>query len=102
MKVYLTGEKERANPRHVMFVCPGRVLNANDCPRAWREDDGSPKTFEVVFTHGMAVVDNQLGEWLVSTGQASRTPRTIVRAAASVLGRLARAVGAEREQQTQY
>lgn len=80
--VYLTGQKERQNPRHIMYVTPGvpglAGMSANDVPEDWKmpSADGTamvPKQFEVVFIHGRANVDEKLGEWLVTTGHAQRS-----------------------------
>ena len=93
MFVFLAGAKERANPRHVLYVTPGVPglgggVSANDVPDEWKQPsaDGTttvPRQFEVVFTHGRASVDERLGEWLVKTGHAQRTP--LVRASGNAL-----------------
>jgi hypothetical protein len=94
MHVYLTGSKERANPRHNLFVCPasepGKMVTANDIPAEWKEPNGEPKTFAIVFANGRAEVDQKLGEWLIATKQAQRTK--LMRASGSMLGTLAGAI----------
>lgn len=92
MHVYKTGAKERANPSHSLFVTPaaqlGPNMSKNDIPAEWLDPmTKQPKTFEVVFIHGCASVDEQLGEWMISTGNAQRT--NIVRATGNMLGGLA-------------
>ena len=88
MFVYLTGAKERNNPKHVLRVAPGAMLATNEIPADWREEDGSPKKFEIEFIHGRASVDSRLGEFLVKREIAQKT-NLIRRAGASTLGALA-------------
>lgn len=90
--VYLTGQKERANPRHPLYVTPGipglNGMTAAEVPEDWKQPsaDGTSmvaKMFEVVFVHGRAEVDERLGEWLIKTGHAQRSP--LVRPAGKAL-----------------
>ena len=71
MFIHLTGEKERRSSNHVVYVAPGAVEKRENCPSDWFELDGNPKQFSLVFIHGRASVDQQLGEW--NTDEAGST-----------------------------
>jgi hypothetical protein len=73
MNIYLTGERERQNPNHVMQVAPAadKRVAPNGIPSDWLDDDKKPRTFPIVFRYGKAVVEDNLGAYLVKTGQAS-------------------------------
>ena len=90
MKVYLTGERERANPSHVMYVSPAgdaRVAKMN-LPEDWLDDEKKPRTFPIQFKHGKADVDDRLGKYLIDTGQAAAS--SILRPSGrSILGSMA-------------
>lgn len=93
MFVYLAGERERANPKHTMYVAPAndKRVGPSNIPSDWLNDDGTAKTFPIEFAHGRASVDEQLGRYLVSTGQAQ--PSSIIRATGlGILGALAKRV----------
>lgn len=66
MKIYYHGNSSL----HRIFVTP-----AVDHPEvaAWRELDGRPRQFEVLFQNGLAIVDDNLGKYLVEKGLASKT-----------------------------
>lgn len=87
--VYLTGSKERANPSHILRVCPGATMSANDVPAEFMDGD-KPKPFEITFVHGRASVDEQLGKWMIEKGVAQKT--NLIRRSGSTLGSLAAAI----------
>lgn len=87
MYVYLTGAKERRNPKHILRVAPAGVVGVSKAPAEWVNEDNTPKAFELEFIHGRCSVDSQLGEWLVKTGQCQRT--NLIRRSGSMLGSLA-------------
>lgn len=93
MFIYLAGERERANPKHTMYVAPAadKRVGPNNIPSDWINDDNTPKTFPIDFNYGRASVDEQLGRYLVSTGQAQ--PSSIIRSTGlGLLGDLAKRV----------
>lgn len=95
MYVYRTGAKERAAAKSILTVAPaGHVtkgMDKNAMPAEWLDPQNKPRTFDIEFHYGRAAVDEQLGNWLVETGQVSRT--SIVRdAGKSMLGSLARTI----------
>jgi hypothetical protein len=65
MRVFRPGQ-----PNSTIHVTPGAFHDTSD----WRDKNGKPITFQVVFTHGVASVDSQLGEYLIKDGHAQRTP----------------------------
>ncbi len=89
MFVYLTGSKERANPKHTLRVCPGGTMREGEVPSEWMEN-GAPKRFEIPFVHGRASVDEQLGKWLIEKGIVQRS--NLIRATKSTLGSLAASI----------
>jgi hypothetical protein len=50
--------------KHTLFVCP----SVNSDSVEFRNDDGSPRTFQVTFYRGRAEVPNNLGRWMVDNG----------------------------------
>lgn len=89
MYVYLTGAKERANPNHILRVCPGVLVPKNEVPEEWMEN-GEFKKFEISFIHGRASVDEALGKLLIEKGIAQKT--NLIRRTGSTLGSLAAAI----------
>lgn len=87
--VYLTGAKERANPNHILRVCPGVLVPKNEVPEEWMEN-GEFKKFEISFIHGRASVDEALGKLLIEKGIAQKT--NLIRRTGSTLGSLAAAI----------
>lgn len=87
--VYLTGAKERANPAHILRVCPGATMSASEAPAEFM-DHGEPKKFEITFVHGRASVEDALGKWLIEKGVAQKT--NLIRRSGSTLGSLAAAI----------
>ncbi len=99
MKIYLTGEREKANPAHIMYVAPAAdKRNApTNIPSDWLDDEKKPRTFPITFVHGRADVPDQLGNYLVKTGQAAAS--SLLRPnGRSVLGALADRVSPQRTQ----
>lgn len=93
MFVYLTGERERSNPSHIMYVCPAgdKRTSPEGVPSDWLDEERKPKTFPIEFKHGRASVDEALGRYLVSTNQAAAS--SLLRPhGRSILGALAERV----------
>jgi hypothetical protein len=92
MYVYLTGQKERQNPHHVMYVAPASMVADVECPDDWKESDGiAHKQIPVVFINGRANVDERLGKLMIDTGMAQRS--SLVRAQGkALLGSLANVI----------
>jgi len=91
MHVYLTGAKERANPKHIMYIAPATQVPRAECPSEWLNEDNTVRNFTVEFKFGRASVDERLGEWLVKSGHAKKS--NIVRATTgSLVGSLARTI----------
>lgn len=67
MFVYL--DAPRPAPRHTMFVCPGKDSDAAE----FKDSEGKPEQFAVVFENGRAEVPDALGRWMVDHGVAKST-----------------------------
>ena len=66
MLIYQPGTRGR----RTMFVQPG-----NEYPVShFLNDDGGARMFSVVFTEGQAVVDEQLGQYMVDKELAALSP----------------------------
>lgn len=68
-----------------LMVTPGALVS--EVPAEWKDDHGGLRRFDVVFQHGVATVDRNLGELLIEKGYANRTilrrvTNTILRAIA--------------------
>lgn len=88
MHVYLTGAKERASAKHVLFVQPAALVSGAECPEEWKNSDGTAKDYSVEFKYGRASVPDNLGRLLIKTGHARAS--NIVRVVnGSLLGSLA-------------
>jgi len=68
MLVYRPHDELRA--RHVIFVQPGSQHRISD----WMDEKGKPRMFNVVFIRGRAEVPNNLGQYLIDSGQAQASP----------------------------
>jgi len=90
MYVYLTGAKERRNPKHIVRCCPAAVIGVDNAPSEWRNLDGTAKNFEIEFIHGRASVEEQLGAFMLKHGYAQKT--NLIRRTGSTLGSLAAAI----------
>ena len=76
MYVYLTGSKERMGD-HMLYVAPAATTPKEECPSDWFTTNEQnlivPSQLHVKFTNGRAVVENNLGEWLIKNKYAQRT-----------------------------
>jgi hypothetical protein len=67
MRIYHDNQAER----FTVIVSPaGEHKNVQD----WRDANGNPKTFHVVFRRGMAEVDERLGRYMIDQGVAKSSP----------------------------
>lgn len=71
MKVWYNGDA----PTVSISACPAGHLPAVECPREWFEDDGTtPRSFTVLFSGGVAIVeDDALARYLVAQNIARTT-----------------------------
>lgn len=82
MRVYLTGERHRAQPTHRMFVSPAADIENEEVPRDWVDDRNEPVQIAIDFAYGLAEVPSPLGKYLVSRGLAAKTQLILPRTAA--------------------
>ena len=68
MRVYRP--QDAAVPRHTLFVQPGRAHPITD----WLDEDGKPRMFSVAFVAGSAEVPENLGQYLIDSGNAFASP----------------------------
>jgi len=74
MHVYLHGDGVRPPPEyHYMYACPGAHLENTALPVGWVDALNRPKTFDILFVHGRAEVDDELGRYLIKHGFAHKT-----------------------------
>ena len=55
---------------HHMHIQPANLFPTVS---AWREHDGRPKSFDIHFVNGKAEVDDNVGQYLIDQGLASKT-----------------------------
>lgn len=73
MRVYLTGERHRAQPIHRLIVSPAAEIKNEEVPREWVSDQNEPVPITVEFAFGVAEVPTNMGKFLVSRGLAAKT-----------------------------
>ncbi|MHB0992692.1 MAG: hypothetical protein ACYC0M_15645 [Burkholderiales bacterium] len=55
---------------HTVFIQPGKNVRCSD----WLDEDNNPRMFRVHFHNGRAEVPDNLGNYMVDTGQARISP----------------------------
>jgi hypothetical protein len=77
MKVFYHGSPDKPPVQlHHVILCPGGHLSEESCPSSFWEGRGEQrkaKTFHVTFTYGEATVDEELGKYMLDTGQAKKS-----------------------------
>lgn len=74
MLVYLHGSTSTPPPaRHVVYIAPAADLRGQEVPTAWVDHDNKPIQIEVLFQHGTAEVDDEVGKYLIKSGQAQKS-----------------------------
>lgn len=73
MKVYLEGEKPRAQASFIMCVAPAAVAHNQEVPADWVDDKNNPVQFNIEFNYGEAEVDDSIGRWLVEQQLVKKT-----------------------------
>lgn len=78
MKVFYLG---RSINHHI------HIQPANNFPNvsAWREHDGRPKSFDIHFVNGEADIEDNIAEYLVDQGLASKTKNKIITSLSEVV-----------------
>ena len=73
MKVYLAGEKPRAQPSFIMCVAPAATAQNQEVPAHWVDDKNNPVQFNIEFVHGSAEVEDSIARYLLEQGLVKRT-----------------------------
>lgn len=79
MIVWVNGSKAREQDVFLLSVCPARHLaevgkhGEREIPAEWVDDKNEPIDFNIIFKHGRAEVDKNMGDYLVKYGFASKT-----------------------------
>lgn len=80
MHVFIHGDGVRPPPAtHFMMVCPAGHLTNTEMPLGWVDQMNRPKEFQIVFTHGRAEVDDEMGRYLTKNGLAEKTSAKLFR-----------------------
>ncbi len=66
-----------------LMVAPAALMDAASAPSEWKDKDGKPVRFDIVFTDGMAEVPGNLGNWLIENGYVHKS--RLIRAARQLL-----------------
>lgn len=56
-----------------LIVSPAAHLRGQEVPAHWVDDKNNPIQFEILFQQGKAEVDDEMGNYLVKTGQAQKS-----------------------------
>jgi hypothetical protein len=75
MRVYLHSDRAEKNKSYSVTVAPAADCDfvMGEVPASWLHPDGSPKQIEIVFSYGVATVEEQLGVYMIKRGIAQRT-----------------------------
>lgn len=68
MRVYKNGEKERVGI-HRLYISPGHEHDIAD----WKDQEGKPRLMEVVFKDGVAEVESNLADYLITNKYAAKS-----------------------------
>jgi hypothetical protein len=93
LKVYLHGDNAEKSSYYTVTVAPAGdtlFVRGGDVLDDWKLADGSAKQFEIVFDHGVAEVDDCLGNYMIARGIAQKS--RLVRKVRQLFDNLGRAV----------
>jgi len=76
MKVYISGDKPRAQASFFMSVAPAATVRNQEVPEHWVQQEGDkivPVQFNIEFKYGEAEVEDTLARYLIDQGLAKKT-----------------------------
>jgi hypothetical protein len=76
MKIFISGEKPRAQASFIMSVAPAATVQNEEVPAHWVHQEGDkivPVQFMIEFIYGEAEVEDSVARYLIEQGLAKKS-----------------------------